>query len=287
MNSYIKIPITQSELIKWKSNPELNPRTNRKIKEEGKIYKYLKNCYDIESKLKYKQELITINKPIVDKTIYSLNDSVDDKDPISLNVFWIKEEGNKKIIYSDISSLIFYKDSYNLVRCFERESLEYLKAYNFNKHPITMEEIPSEIFKNICAKNLKKENKTINDIAFEVFQKLATFSIFIDSKWFMDLDKKKLIKFNYEINDMYKQNFSSYELKEISNKILFSKCNYELETMSISYIQNYLLVDIDILLSVKKEKLKYMCNYLLVGSLSIVIPNIRKIYPDICFSFTI
>ena len=43
MNSYIKMPITQSELIKWKSNPELNPRTNRKIKEEGKIYKYLKN----------------------------------------------------------------------------------------------------------------------------------------------------------------------------------------------------------------------------------------------------
>ena len=281
------MPITQSELIKWKSNPELNPRTNRKIKEEGKIYKYLKNCYDIESKLKYNQELITINKPIVDETIYSLNDSVDDKDPISLNIFWIKEEGNKKIIYSDISSLIFYKDSYNLVRCFERESLEYLKAYNFNKHPITMEEIPIEIFKNICAKNLKKEKKTINDIAFEVFQKLATLSIFIDSKWFMDLDKKNLIKFNYEISDMYKQNFSSYELKEISNKILFSKCNNELDIMSISHIQNYLLVDIDILLSVKKEKLKYMCNYLLVGSLSIVIPNIRKIYPDICFSFTI
>ena len=281
------MPITQSELIKWKSNPELNPRTNRKIKEEGKIYKYLKNCYDIESKLKYNQELITINKPIVDETIYSLNDSVDDKDPVSLNVFWIKEEGNKKIIYSDISSLIFYKDSYNLVRCFERESLEYLKAYNFNKHPITMEEIPIEIFKNICAKNLKKEKKTINDIAFEVFQKLATLSIFIDSKWFMDLDKKNLIKFNYEISDMYKQNFSSYELKEISNKILFSKCNNELDIMSISHIQNYLLVDIDILLSVKKEKLKYMCNYLLVGSLSIVIPNIRKIYPDICFSFTI
>ena len=281
------MPITQSELIKWKSNPELNPRTNRKIKEEGKIYKYLKNCYDIKSKLKYNQELITINKPIVDETIYSLNDTVDDKDPISLNVFWIKEEGNKKIIYSDISSLIFYKDSYNLVRCFERESLEYLKAYNFNKHPITMEEIPIEIFKNICAKNLKKEKKTINDIAFEVFQKLATLSIFIDSKWFMDLDKKNLIKFNYEISDMYKQNFSSYELKEISNKILFSKCNNELDIMSISHIQNYLLVDIDILLSVKKEKLKYMCNYLLVGSLSIVIPNIRKIYPDICFSFTI
>ena len=42
MNSYKKNQVTQSELIKWKSNPELNPRTNRKITEKGEIYNYLK-----------------------------------------------------------------------------------------------------------------------------------------------------------------------------------------------------------------------------------------------------
>jgi hypothetical protein len=57
--------------------------------------------------------------------------------------------------------------------------------------------------------------------------------------------------------------------------------------MSIDCIQNYLLRDIDDLLSVKKENLIYMCNYLLVGSLSIVIPKVRKLYPDICFNFII
>lgn len=43
--------------------------------------------------------------------------------------------------------------------------------------------------------------------------------------------------------------------------------------MSLDSIQKYLLQDIDELLSVKKNQLKYMCNYLLVGSLSIVIPK--------------
>jgi hypothetical protein len=275
MNSYKKNQVTQSELIKWKSNPELNPRTNRKITEKGEIYNYLKNCYDKE----FSNKLIE----------YSLNDTIDDKDPISLAVFWIEEYGKKKIMYTDISSLIFYKDSYNLVRCFERESLEYLKAHKITKHPITMEEIPNDVFKKICAKDLEKERKrkTNNEIALEIFQKLSSLSIFIDSELFMHLSKEKLIKFNNEISDIYKKNFSSYQLKEISNRILFSKCNNELVSMSIDSIQNYLLRDIDDLLSVKKENLKYMCNYLLVGSLSIVIPKVRKLYPDICFNFII
>jgi hypothetical protein len=152
-----------------------------------------------------------------------------------------------------------------------------------------MEEIPHEVFTRISAKNLEEEKKakTLNEIALEIFQKFSTLSIFIDSEWFMDLDKEKLIKFNYEIGDMYKQNFSGLQLKEISNRILFSKGNHELETMSINEVQNYLLLDMDDLLSVKKEELKYMCNYLLVGSLSVVIPDIREMYPDFCFSFSI
>ena len=76
MNSYKKNQVTQSELIKWKSNPELNPRTNRKITEKREIYNYLKNCYDKE----FSNKLIK----------YSLDDSIDDKDPISLAVFWIE-----------------------------------------------------------------------------------------------------------------------------------------------------------------------------------------------------
>ena len=121
-----------------------------------------------------------------------------------------------------------------------------------------MEEIPNDVFEKICAKDLEKERKTNNEIALEIFQKLSSLSIFIDSELFMHLNKEKLIKFNNEISDIYKKNFSSYQLKEISNRILFSKCNNELVLMSIDCIQNYLLRDIDELLSVNKENLKYM-----------------------------
>jgi hypothetical protein len=317
MNPFIKKPVTQSELIKWKTNPGLNPRTNRKISEKGEIYKYLKTKYNAEfpelppvknlKKInKFKKENIinstqqdikiedknNLSNVVEEKIIelnYSLNDVIDDKDPISLTLFWIEEDGKRKIVYPDVSALIFYKDSHNLIRCFERESLEYLKAHNINKHPITMDDIPDEVFKKIDAKDLEEEKqlKTVNDIALEIFQKFSTLSIFIDSEWFTNLDKEKLIKFNYEIGDMYKQNFSSSQLKEISKRVLFSKSSSELEVMSIQEAQSYLLQDMDDLLNVKKEELKYMCNYLLVGSLSVVIPDIRELYPDFCFSFSI
>ena len=282
MISFTNKDVTHSELIKWKLNQTINPRTNKNITEKGNIYKYLQNRYNIEF-----PELESSDK--LNEITYSLIDSVDDKDPISLAIFWVEEEGNKKIIYSDISSLILYKDSHNLIRCFERETLEYLKAHNINKHPVTLDDIPEYVINKIKAKNLDENKKlqTLNDIAFEIFQKFSSISIFIDSELFINLDKEKLIKFNYEIKDVYKQNFNHQQLKEISNKILFSKSNNELEKMPIDEIKKYLLLEIDVLLSVKKEELKYMCNYILVGTLSIVIPIIKEMYPDFCFTFSI
>lgn len=282
MISFVNNNVTRIELIKWKSNPVLNPRTNRNITEKGKIYKYLQNRYNMEFPILESSEKLNENS-------YSLIDSVDDKDPISLAVFWIEESGKKKVIYSDISVLILYKDSHNLIRCFERESLEYLKAHNINKHPITLDDIPEYVINKIKAKNLDEDKKlqTLNDLALEIFQKLSSLSIFIDSELFINLNKEKLIKFNYEIKDVYKQNFSQEQIKEISNRILFPKSNYELESMTIDKLKKYLLLEIDVLLSVKKEELKYMCNYILVGTLSIVIPVIKEMYPDFCFSFSI
>ena len=282
MISFVNNNVTRIELIKWKSNPVLNPRTNRNITEKGKIYKYLQNRYNTEFPILKSSEKLNENS-------YSLIDSVDDKDPISLAVFWIEESGKKKVIYSDISVLILYKDSHNLIRCFERESLEYLKAHNINKHPITLDDIPEYVINKIKAKNLDEYKKlqTLNDLALEIFQKFSSLSIFIDSELFINLNKEKLMKFNYEIKDVYKQNFSQEQMKEISNRILFPKSNHELETMTIDKLKKYLLLEIDSLLSVKKEELKYMCNYILVGTLSIVIPVIREMYPDFCFSFSI
>jgi len=296
MNNFHSNPVTDQELIRWKSTPLKNPRTGRKISEKGDIYLYLKNEFD-----KNYPDIINLTKntkinkntkkvlSIIEK--YKIEDSIDDKDPITLSIFWIQDGENKKIIYpqQDRDNLILYKDTRGLIRCFEKDSLEYMKAHNISKHPISYEDIPKDIFENITPKNLEEERKemTINDIAFETFQKFSNISIFIDSIWFMDLSKDKLIKFNYEIKDMYHQNFNKTQMKEISNAIdLFILDNNNLEKKNIDEVRKYLLDQMKIILDVKKEELKYMCNYLLVGSLSTVIPQIRDLYPDFCFSFS-
>jgi hypothetical protein len=291
MNNFHGNPVTNLELIKWKSTPLKNPRTGRKISEKGDIYLYLQNEFD---KAYPDIRMLTKNNkntkkvlPIIEE--FKIEDSIDDKDPITLAVFWIQDGTNKKTIYEDKNKLILYKDSRGLIRCFEKDSLEYMKAHNILKHPISYEDIPNNIFENITAKNLEEERKemTSNDIAFEVFQKFSNISIFIDSIWFMDLSKDKLIKFNYEIKDMYYQNFNKIQMKEISNVVdLFLLDNNNLEKQTIDEVRKYLLDQMKIILDVKKEDLKYMCNYLLVGSLSVVIPQIRDLYPDFCFSFS-
>jgi len=285
MDSFINKPLTNIELLKWKNTPLKNPRTGYTIKKNGKLYKYINTEYN-----KNFTEVIREDKTEnITKNDFTLENSIDDKDPISLACFWIQEGAIKKIVYTDISKLILYKDSHGLIRCFEIESLEYLKAHNISKHPITAEDIPTEIFNRITAKNLSEERKSISftSKALEVFQKFSSLSIFIDSEWFVVLSKPLLVKFNYELSDMFKQNFTYQQKKEISNPVLFLKENKDFDELEIEEMRDYLLDQMNGLLDVKKEELKYMCNYLLVGSLSVVIPEIRELYPDFCFNFTV
>lgn len=275
MNSFNTIPITVSELIKWKNEPNKNPRTNRKISITGILYKYIS--------FKYEQYILKENK-----IKYNLEDSVDDKDPITLNTFWIMKEGKKKIVYDgNIDDLVFYKDNHNFIRCFEKETLEYLKAHKIKKNPVTQEDLPNELFDSIQEKNLEKERKnmTISEKALEVFQKFSSISIFIDSEWFLELSKEKLKKFNYEASSFYKENLNQSQRNEISLDNRLNKKESELELMDLKDIQLYILNEIDILLNVEKEELKYMINYILVGALGIVIPAIKELYPDFSYAF--
>jgi hypothetical protein len=288
MTKFNKKPITVNELLKWKNNPKINPRTNRKISKEGDLYKYLSIEYNKHfPQMKAESE----NKENVQiRKDYKLEDSVDDKDPITLNIFWKIQNGIKVVVYENMNDLIFYKDSHNLLRCFEKETLEYLKAHKISKHPVTQDEIPKEIFELVVEKNLEEERKqmSVSEKAFEVFQKFSTLSIFIDSEWFMDLDKNKLKKFHYEASSFYKENLSESQRSYISDEDkLFNLSENEIDKLTLEKCQLYMLNNIDILLEVKKEELKYFINYILIGALGIVIPTIRDLYPDFSFSFSV
>lgn len=271
-NQFKKVPLTIEELVIWIKNPLINPRTGKNIKHDGNIYKQIKKEY-----LKNKNKL---------PKIFDLINCHDDRDLLSMNIFWEEINGLKTVVYPDdkITDLVFYYDSKNLLRCFERNSLQYLKKYNIFYHPVTMENIPESIFELIEPIEFTENIVTNEDLSLQVFQILSNMSIFINYDLFLNLSKDELCKFNYEIRDFWIQNFTEEQRNNISNNIL-QKTNSELENYDLVKIQQYLLNQLIELLNCEKEEYKYMINCIIVGALGIVIPEIKEFYPDFSFSF--
>ena len=215
--------------------------------------------------------------------------SVDNIDPISLNIFWELENEKKKVVYpkNEYKNLILYYDSMNLIRCFEKESLQYMKSYKITKHPITNEELPSYLFDNIDTIDIEAlhEDDNIEDIAFSVFQYFSKISIFIESKWFLKLEKAKLLKLNYEMKEFWLQNFSDMQRNDITKENVFILSNEELDKMELVSIQKYLLNQMKMILKCEKEEYRYMINYIILGALGLFITEIKELYPDFSFNF--
>jgi len=270
-----KLPPTIEELILWGNNNLINPRTKKAIKKEGHIYKELKKAYD--SNL-----LISSNQDMILKCN-------EDRDLISMNLFWIEENGIRKIVYpkEQIEQLIFYVDSKNIIRGFEKESIKYMKTYNFTNHPVSTEPIPENILAKVELIDITqiKNAKTLENIALDVFQYFSKMSIFINYEYFLNLDKTQLIKFNYELRDLWLQNINSEQRNNIHKNILLEKTEKDLRCDTLENIQKYLLSQMEILLKCNIEEYKYMINYIILGALGIVIPQIKEMYPDFLFSF--
>jgi hypothetical protein len=304
MEKSIKInPLTDDELILWNSNQLVNPRTNRKINKDCLTYAILKREYYKMILRNKEKQMFNINpKPNIETIeikdeepeISSLEKlekillCMDDRDPISMNIFWSEKNNIKTIVYplEDLDNLVFYNDIKNNLRCLEKETLKYLKTYNITKHPVTNELIPEELFKNIISINLEEIKLSINELALDVFQLFTKKSIFISHESFMLLDKTKLLKFNHEIKDIWIQNLTQEQRNEISIKPLFVKDKEELLKYKLEDIQKYLLENMKTVLKCDNKNLSFMIFYILVGSLGIVIPEIKESYSDVSFSFS-
>ena len=190
-----------------------------------------------------------------------------------------------------------------MIRCFEKESLSYLKLYGIKKHPVSQIEIPSHVFDKVSKAKLNKSELTIKDRALEVFQILTNISIFIDHKLYINLTKEELIKLNYEIKDFYEQNLSDEDRnliesnieysdedtdsqsESISNK-LFSISSNTLKEKNLEFIQFYILDQIESLINCKIDHLKYMVNYIVLAGLSLVIDEVKELYENFAFNFS-
>jgi hypothetical protein len=259
MNNY---SITIDQLLIWSQNKTIHPNTGNTITYDES--QYFTNIFDHYNKL-----LLCI----------------DDRDPISMNKFWIEENNIKKIVYpiQDIFNIIIYIDNNNYYRCFEKETLQYFKTYNIKNHPVTMDIIPEHIFHDI--QSIIKQKKDIKDFALDVFQYFTHISIFVDYELFLQLSKKDLLKFHFEVRDFWNQNFTLEQKNNIYHLPLFDKTNDSLNSSTIHDIQLYLLTEMEILLKCNKNEYKYMINYILLGALGIVIPKIKEEYPDFLFNF--
>lgn len=280
MNKLIKSnPLSLVELKKWKENPLINPRTNKSIKKDAATYKLFEREYNK-------------NKNIIESSRLHLLDKLlncdDDRDPISMSLFWTEKDSIRDIVYplDQLDQLVFYIDYNNKIKCLEKETISYLKTYNIFNHPVTSELLPKELFDMIEPINFDKNKVSIDDFALNVFQIFTKKSIFIDHKLFMNLDKNKLLTFNNEIRDIWTQNLTPEQRNIIYNKPVFNKTNSELSKINnIEDIQKYLLQNIKIILECDKEDLSLMINYIVIGTLGIVIPEIKENYTDVIFGF--
>lgn len=262
--------ISVEELMNWKREPLINPRSLRKIKENSKLYNYISHKYN-----KYFPKGIDVF------------DSIDERDPISLNRFYSIEGNKKTLVYQNVSNLVLYHETDKIIRCFEKESLQYIKTYNIIDHPVSQRKIPDEILKLVKEIKLSTDI-TLDEKALQVFQLFTGISIFIDYKKFMDLDMKSLLKLNYELKDFYYQNFTDENRMKIDSsngKKFFKLNNSEFEEKNIDKIREYLLVEIENVLSYPDDDLKFMINYIVLGGLSLVIDEVKEIYDNFNFSF--
>ena len=271
MSQFKKREITTQELLDWKRKHLYNPRTNRKIKKNGRLFNYIQDKYN---------QVFPLG--------FDIFDSNDERDPISLKYFYNYDlSNNKQLVYTDINNLILYQESESIIRCFEKESIQYLKAYDIMNHPISMKNIPNKIIEDIPDIVINKE-MSLEEKALQVFQLFTKISIFIDYKLYLNLKKEDLLTLNYEISDFYSQNLSIDDRKKIDREDgekYFNLTKSTLQEKEEDFIKFYILEQIENILSYPEDDLKFMLNYIVLGGLSLVVKEVKEYYDNFNFSF--
>ena len=255
------IMLSKLQLINWKLNPTINPKTNRNIKENGRVFKKINSQYD----------------DIFNYNICMIEDYID---IISQDRFIIKEKNKLRWVYEDIDNIIFYKED-NIIRVFTVDFLRYLKKNNVINHPISNKKIPYELF------DLKDidDNKTVSlkNKARNFFQKLSNHSIFINEDLYLNLNDNSINKLEYELKDFYYMNLSDDIRKEIDKsdgKKLFNDKPSDYEKLKL-----YIIEQMDYILDNIPKDMKIFSYYIIVGALSLVINDVKEDYPNYSFSF--
>lgn len=273
----------EEKILEWYENKNINPYTKRKIKENGVTYKKLLKLYNkfiLENKdSPIKKIKLLENK--IDKL--SPLDSIEDIDIISLNKIWEIVDGKKILIHENENNLITYKDENKNIHCFEKESIQYLKDYKIEFHPITKVRIPKDVLDSVNI-NIPKKEKTNKEIALEIVQLLTHNSFFIDIKYLIELSDNSIDKLYFECFSFFKSNIPSNKINEIQSNFDIFKINC-IHFPHMNNKMRYLLNNFLKLLEYNDDMIKIMACHIIIGGLSIVNKDIKKLYPDFNFIF--
>jgi len=209
--------------------------------------------------------------------------STDNRDIISLNIFWENIDGIKKVIYpqEQFDNLKFYYETPQILRCFEIESLRYLKTYNINKHPLSKKEIPSYLFLNI--EPIEDDELPIDKYAQDIFLQLTDANIYIEHNLFIELNDKKLSQFYYELKSFYLNNIDKETKDILKNQNILEKNYHDIMPCNFEYKQRYVLKQIKLLLDANVPSHFFIHN-IIVAALNIVIPELNNDYYEYQFN---
>lgn len=271
-NNYINSSMDKNNtILEWNNNKNINPYTGKTIKINGPTYKKL---------LKEYENYIINNSN--ENNIENILKSTEDKDIISLNQIWDTINEERKIVYDNLDNLITYKDSNNHYHTFEKESIQYMKEYNINKHPITGTIIPQEVFDKVNIK-IPKNEKTNYELALDISQLLTHNSFYIDHNIFMKLNKNDLYKVYNEAYLFFNENIPKNIIDEIkSNNDIFNITNIKFNSYKKDKLK-YLLKCFLSLLENTNESIRITSCYIIIASLSFVSDEIKNQYPYLNF----
>ncbi|VVU95694.1 hypothetical protein CPAV1605_1449 [seawater metagenome] len=235
--------------------------------------------------------------------------SFDNKDPISQEDIWIMEKDQRKQSSEiPIYKMFSYRDNESNIRCFNIESIKNMIDNNISTHPLTNDKIDDSVFERgklmikILEENKilikEEENDELNEtkiknLAFDVFQMFNFISVFVDSSCFLNLKIDKLFKLNYELKDFYENNVSIADRSIMvpPDGKVFTKTSEKLKNDfdgNKLQIQKYILENIaKVIGSSEDPSLKNLGNYLMIGGLAVICPEIRERYPDFAYSFSV
>lgn len=193
-----------------------------------------------------KEKLLSKNKKDL------LLESIDNIDCISQTTFWEESNGIKKIVYKgDLNNLKFYyEEPSQKLRCFEIESLQWLKKHNITIHPMSSYVFPSDLFDGIDIID-DDDNIPIYKLIDDLFKKFHDINNYPENEWFERLNRNELLTLYRELNDIWNQDFTQQEKNEIDrNSVFLKKKKSDLENFKeIVDIQKYILKQLNQILN--------------------------------------